>query len=63
MPNDFQDYPYHRSSKGKPLIETGNREGWEEIRDGVKLAGAGITKGVKWLAGKLKPGSSSKPNL
>jgi hypothetical protein len=34
----------------KPLIDTGNREGWEEIRDATKIAGSKIGQGVKTAA-------------
>ena len=44
MSNDWKDYPRYKPASGKPLIETGNREGWEEIRDLGKLIGRGIGK-------------------
>lgn len=58
--NTWLDYPRRKPAKGTPLIETGNREGWEEIRDGAYALGGKVAAGLGWIGKKLKPHRKGK---
>jgi hypothetical protein len=60
MSNSWKDYPRPRRSRGTPMWDTGNREGWEEIRDGVSALGGKVAAGLGWLGKKLKPHRKGK---
>jgi hypothetical protein len=54
MSNDWKDYPRHFRSNRKPLFDTGNREGYEEIKDGAKFVAGKVASGFKKLFGRKK---------
>ena len=51
--NNWDEYPRVRPASGKPLFDTGNREGWEEIRDGSVWVGKKIGRGLGLAKQKL----------
>ena len=53
--NEWKDYPtYRRNQRRKPLIDTGNNEGWEDARDAGKFIGEKIADGAKAVGRGIK---------